>query len=96
MDNTDKIGNRVNFTEKNMLRLDILSSVYKKEIEGLSNRDSFDFIINKVIENPSYFKKVICIENGKEYINITECAKDLFGDKKYKYAISRSILKNKS
>jgi hypothetical protein len=33
-----------------MLRLDILSSVYKKEIEGLSNRDSFDFIINKVIE----------------------------------------------
>ena len=35
MDNTDKIGKRVNFTEKNMLRLDILSSVYKKEIEGL-------------------------------------------------------------
>ena len=50
MDNSDKIGKRVNFTEKNMLRLDILSSVYKKEIEGLSNRDSFDCIINKVIE----------------------------------------------
>ena len=50
MDNSDKIGKRVNFTEKNMLRLDILSSVYKKELEGLSNRDSFDFIINKVIE----------------------------------------------
>ena len=33
-----------------MLRLDILSSVYKKEIEGFSNRDSFDFIIYKVIE----------------------------------------------
>ena len=50
MDNIDKIGKRINFTEKNMLRLDILSSVYKKEIEGLSNRDSFDYIINKVIE----------------------------------------------
>ncbi len=50
MDNNDKIGKRVNFTEKNMLRLDILSSVYKKEMESLSNRDSFDSIINKVIE----------------------------------------------
>ena len=50
MDNSDKIGKRVNFTEKNMLRLDILSSVYKKEIENLSNRASFDYIINKVIE----------------------------------------------
>ena len=50
MDNIDKIGKRINFTEKNMLRLDILSSVYKKEVEGLSNRDSFDYIINKVIE----------------------------------------------
>lgn len=52
-------------------------------------------INNSTIENPSYFKKVICIENGKEYINITECAKDIFGDKKYKCSISRSILKNK-
>ncbi len=50
MENSEKIGKRVNFTEKNMLRLDILSSVYKKELEGLSNRDSFDFIVNKVIE----------------------------------------------
>lgn len=50
MENTDKIGKRVNFTEKNMLRLDILSSVYKKELEAMSNRDSFDFIVNKVIE----------------------------------------------
>ena len=50
MDKTELIGKRINLTEKNMLRLDILSSVYKKEIEGLSNRDSFDFIINKVIE----------------------------------------------
>ncbi len=50
MENNNKIGKRVNFNEKNMLRLDILSSVYKKEIEGLSNRDSFDYIINKVIE----------------------------------------------
>lgn len=50
MENSDKIGKRVNFTEKNMLRLDILSSVYKKELEAMSNRDSFDFIVNKVIE----------------------------------------------
>ena len=50
MDKTELIGKRINLTEKNMLRLDILSSVYKKELEGLSNRDSFDFIINKVIE----------------------------------------------
>ena len=50
MENNDKIGKRVNFSEKNMLRLDILSSVYKKEIEGMSNRDSFDYIVNKVIE----------------------------------------------
>lgn len=51
MENSDKIGKRVNFTEKNMLRLDILSSVYKKELEAMSNRDSFDFIVNKVIED---------------------------------------------
>lgn len=50
MEDSDKIGKRVNFSEKNMLRLDILSSVYKKEIEGMSNRDSFDYIVNKVIE----------------------------------------------
>ncbi|MFW9626536.1 MAG: hypothetical protein ACMV1K_07340 [Sulfurospirillum sp.] len=50
MDKTELIGKRINLTEKNMLRLDILSSVYKKEIEGMSNRDSFDYIINKVIE----------------------------------------------
>ncbi len=50
MENNDKIGKRVNFSEKNMLRLDILSSVYKKEIEDMSNRDSFDYIVNKVIE----------------------------------------------
>ena len=50
MENNDKTGKRVNFSEKNMLRLDILSSVYKKEIEGMSNRDSFDYIVNKVIE----------------------------------------------
>ena len=56
----------------------------------------FAYDINKpIIENPSYFKKVICIENGKEYISIAECAKDIFGDKKYKCSISRSILKNK-
>lgn len=53
-------------------------------------------INNYTIENPPYFKKIVCIENGKEYISITECAKDLFGDKKFKYAISRSLLKNKS
>ena len=50
MENNDRIGKRVNFSEKNMLRLDILSSVYKKEIEGMSNKDSFDYIVNKVIE----------------------------------------------
>lgn len=50
MENNDTIGKRVNFSEKNMLRLDILSSVYKKEIEDMSNRDSFDYIVNKVIE----------------------------------------------
>ena len=50
MENNDKTGKRVNFSEKNMLRLDILSSVYKKEIEGMSNKDSFDYIVNKVIE----------------------------------------------
>ncbi len=50
MDKTELIGKRINLTEKNMLRLDILSSVYKEEIEGMSNRDSFDYIINKVIE----------------------------------------------
>ena len=50
MEDSDKIVKRVNFSEKNMLRLDILSSVYKKEIEGMSNRDSFDYIVNKVIE----------------------------------------------
>ena len=44
------IGKRVNFSAKNIQRLEILSAILKQELEGKSNRESFDYVVNKVIE----------------------------------------------
>ncbi len=51
MDKSELIGKRVNFTPKNMQRLEVLSAVLKNELEGKSNRESFDYLVNKVIED---------------------------------------------
>jgi len=50
MEETKLIGKRVNFSAKNIQRLEILSAILKQELEGKSNRESFDYVVNKVIE----------------------------------------------
>jgi hypothetical protein len=50
MDKNEFIGKRINFTPKNIQRIEILSAILKKELEGKSNRESFDYVVNKVIE----------------------------------------------
>jgi hypothetical protein len=50
MEETKLIGKRVNFTPKNIQRIEILSAILKQELEGKSNRESFDYVVNKVIE----------------------------------------------
>jgi len=50
MEKSELIGKRINFTPKNIQRIEILSAILKQELEGKSNRESFDYIVNKVIE----------------------------------------------
>jgi len=50
MENSELIGKRINFTPKNIQRIEILSAILKQELEGKSNRESFDYVVNKVIE----------------------------------------------
>ncbi len=50
MDKSELIGKRINFTPKNIQRIEILSAILKQELEGKSNRESFDYVVNKVIE----------------------------------------------
>ena len=50
MEEMKLIGKRVNFTPKNIQRIEILSAILKQELEGKSNRESFDYVVNKVIE----------------------------------------------
>lgn len=50
MEENKLIGKRVNFTAKNIQRIEILSAILKQELEGKSNRESFDYVVNKVIE----------------------------------------------
>lgn len=50
MEENKLIGKRVNFTPKNIQRIEILSAILKQELEGKSNRESFDYVVNKVIE----------------------------------------------
>ncbi len=50
MEENKLIGKRVNFSAKNIQRLEILSAILKQELEGKSNRESFDYVVNKVIE----------------------------------------------
>lgn len=50
MDKNEFIGKRINFTPKNIQRIEILSAILKQELEGKSNRESFDYVVNKVIE----------------------------------------------
>ncbi len=50
MEEIKLIGKRVNFSAKNIQRLEILSAILKQELEGKSNRESFDYVVNKVIE----------------------------------------------
>jgi len=50
MEETKLIGKRVNFSAKNIQRIEILSAILKQELEGKSNRESFDYVVNKVIE----------------------------------------------
>jgi hypothetical protein len=50
MEEMKLIGKRVNFSAKNIQRLEILSAILKQELEGKSNRESFDYVVNKVIE----------------------------------------------
>ncbi|MBP9566856.1 MAG: hypothetical protein KBE02_06255 [Sulfurospirillum sp.] len=50
MEESKLIGKRINFTPKNIQRIEILSAILKQELEGKSNRESFDYIVNKVIE----------------------------------------------
>ena len=65
MENNEKIGKRVNFTEKNMLRLDILSSVYKKEIEGIKKMLESGMVV-KNAENEQSAKTPTSIEDLKK------------------------------
>lgn len=50
MDKSELVGKRINFTPKNIQRIEILSAILKQELEGKSNRESFDYVVNKVIE----------------------------------------------
>ena len=50
MEEMKLIGKRVNFSAKNIQRIEILSAILKQELEGKSNRESFDYVVNKVIE----------------------------------------------
>ena len=50
MEKSELIGKRINFTPKNIQRIEILSAILKQELEGKSNRESFDYVVNKVIE----------------------------------------------
>lgn len=50
MEKSGLIGKRINFTPKNIQRIEILSAILKQELEGKSNKESFDYIVNKVIE----------------------------------------------
>ncbi len=50
MEETKLIGKRVNFVPKNIQRIEIISAILKQELEGKSNRESFDYVVNKVIE----------------------------------------------
>ncbi len=50
MEEMKLICKRVNFTPKNIQRIEILSAILKQELEGKSNRESFDYVVNKVIE----------------------------------------------
>lgn len=50
MEKNELIGKRINFTPKNIQRIEILSAILKQELEGKSNRESFDYVVNKVIE----------------------------------------------
>ena len=50
MEEIKLIGKRVNFTAKNIQRIEILSAILKQDLEGKSNRESFDYVVNKVIE----------------------------------------------
>lgn len=50
---------------------------------------------DKTINNPSYFKKLICIDTMQEFKTITECAISLFGSKTHKYGLSKALIANK-
>ena len=50
MEKSELIGKRINFTPKNIQRIEILSAILKQELEGKTNRESFDYVVNKVIE----------------------------------------------
>ena len=48
--NNDTIGKRINFDEKNIKRVNIMTTLFENETKGMNAKQKMDFIVNKSIK----------------------------------------------